>query len=234
MENTRTLLVMPAVAALALTALTPSASAQGPAAPAVGQSVNLRPLSGRVYVRVPGAPKGRGVRLQAATQVPVGSFIDTRRGRVSLTAALDKAGEQQNGVFSQGRFRVSQSARPQAKGLVTMTLTGGNTRICQAGQARRRRPPIRRGRSKVNGGRWKVDPGKRYGVKKSGLGAQAAASAPTGIVEWDTLVFCKSSEIRVRRGTLYVRGRRSVRRLRAGGRGRFRVRGRHSAATVRG
>jgi Tol biopolymer transport system component len=142
--------------------------------PAIGKTANLDP-SGRVLLGVRRGGRGasaaqKGVRfvaLKEARQVPVGSFVNTRRGRIRLQTAA-KSGERQAGTFSGGLFQVLQSRRGRTKGLTSLKLKGSSFRRCASASG----------------------------------SARAAASI--------------------------------VRRLRSRARGRFRTRGRHSAATVRG
>jgi hypothetical protein len=113
------------------------------------------------------------VPLTQERQIPVGSFLDTKRGTVRLESATLRATRTQSGQFSAGLFQVLQSRRRAAKGLTELRLKGSSFRRCRR---------ARRGRS-----------------------AGAAQLS-----------------------------RRTIRRVRANARGRFRTRGRHSAATVRG
>jgi uncharacterized delta-60 repeat protein len=149
--------------------------------PVQGISTNVEPIRGQVFVGIPAglaraasartSQKGvRFVPLTEARQIPMGSFLDTRRGTVRLQSARDRQGTRQNGDFSQGLFQALQSRQRSARGLTTLVLKGSSFRSC-------RRP---------------------------GRGKRASAA----------------QSIR--------------RRLRANARGRFRTRGRHSAATVRG
>ena len=126
-------------------------------APIAGESVNVAP-TGAVRVKRPGS-KGF-IALSDDEQLPIGTIIDTRKGRVALTAAGD-----QKASFYDGIFRIGQGkgARP----LTTLTLV-----------------------EKLSCGR--------------GRGAVAAAKA------------------------------KRKRRLWGDGKGRFRTRGEHSAATVVG
>jgi len=153
-------------------------------APALGRTVNIGLVSGKVFVRPPSgaasagearaaqATKGRGfVPLKEARQIPVGSLLDTRKGTVRLASAAGSAGKTQEGKFLAGVFQVLQGRR--ARAVTELRLKGSSFRRC--GRARSRR--------------------------------SASASR---------------------------RSRRTVRRLRSTARGRFRTRGRHSAATVRG
>jgi hypothetical protein len=152
--------------------------------PVLGSSVNVAAVSGEVFVAVPegGSAARRGrvsqkgltfVPLEEARQVPVGSFVDTRRGTVGLTSARNSQGDTQSAKVLAGVFQVLQSRRRRAKGLTQLRLAGGSFRGCRA------------------------------------RGDRSSASV---------------AEL----------SRRTVRRLRARARGRFRTRGRHSAATVRG
>jgi hypothetical protein len=141
-------------------------SGGGSAAPVLGRAVNTAPVSGQVLVKLPGqgfAP------LSAAQQIPVGSLVDTSRGTVRLTSAVNTRGKVQSGDFSAGVFKVGQSR--SGGGLTDLSLSGGSFAGCVSG---------------------------------AGLRAAAARSS------------------------------RVVRRLRGKARGRFRTRGRYSAATVRG
>jgi hypothetical protein len=110
-------------------------------------------------------------RLRGEETIPVGSFLDTKRGTVELVTATARIGRTQSGQFSSGLFEVRQSRKRSAKGLTELRLKGGKFGKCGA-----------------RGGR-----------------ASAAQLS-----------------------------RRTVRRLRANAKGRFRTRGRGSAATVRG
>ena len=65
--------------------------------PVAGKTVNARPKSGRVRVKVRGSKKF--VRLTEGMQVPVGTIFDTRKGHVTLEAANDKQGGLATGEF---------------------------------------------------------------------------------------------------------------------------------------
>ena len=160
--------------------------------PVLGVSFNVVPLRGVVLVGLPPATasaagalerRARGsqkgvtfIPLTEARQLPVGSFLDTRRGVVGLTAATPTPGKTQFGRFNAGLFQVLQSRRRRAGGMTELRLKGSSFNRC-------------RGR---------------------------AAAATVGGANAAQL------------------SRRTIRRLRANARGRFRTRGRHSAATVRG
>jgi hypothetical protein len=86
--------------------------------PVAGTSVNVEPVSGTVRIKRPGS--GRFVTLTAEAQIPVGSTIDTRRGRITITAAQG-GGSTAVADFFDGLFKLTQTkgARP----LTTLALT---------------------------------------------------------------------------------------------------------------
>ena len=72
-----------------------------------GKSAVVRVVSGTVLIKLPG--KGF-VPLTAAANIPMGSQLDTRKGRVELTTAADTAGKKtQKAQFYDGIFQVKQS-----------------------------------------------------------------------------------------------------------------------------
>jgi hypothetical protein len=85
--------------------------------PVAGKSVNVAPASGTVKVKRPG--RRRYVALTGEAHIPVGSSIDTRHGRITITAAQGK-GETSSAAFSAGLFKLTQSKG--AKPLTTLTL----------------------------------------------------------------------------------------------------------------
>jgi hypothetical protein len=70
-----------------------------------GQSVTVQPVSGTVLVKVP----GRGyVDLSTLKAIPMGSTVDTRKGKVELTSP--GAGDTtQSSLFYDGLFKVTQT-----------------------------------------------------------------------------------------------------------------------------
>ena len=153
--------------------------------PRVGREVNVGPVGdGPVLIAIRGVTAGgrrarasqKGltfVPLTEARQIPVGSFLDTKRGTVELVSATGRGSRTQSGRFKQGVFQVLQSRARRMKGLTELRLKGSSFKSCRTG--------------------------------KRGGSARAAGLS-----------------------------RRTIRRLRATARGRFRTRGRRSSATVRG
>jgi hypothetical protein len=75
--------------------------------PVAGKQVNLLPARGTVTIRRPGT--SRFVRLEEGAQVPVGTVVNTLKGRVTLIAASDKTGGTAEAVFYGGIFKLGQT-----------------------------------------------------------------------------------------------------------------------------
>jgi hypothetical protein len=178
--------------------------------PVLGEQVNAGPVpgSGPIFIAVRG--QGSGARTSArasqkglnfvplveARQIPVGSFLNTRRGTVQLVSATGSANRTQSGKFSQGLFQVLQSRARRARGLTEIRLKGGNFRRCRtgrrgkAGAAQVRRRTIRRTRSNTSG---------RYRAR-----ARHSAGTTRGTV-WITADRCDGTLTTVKRGKVAVR-----------------------------
>jgi hypothetical protein len=160
------------------TTFSPTGQTQQVAPPVFAKAVDVGVVRGTVTIGVAssagsasGAPASsarrvRFVRLRGTRQIPVGSFLNTRRGTIRLTSATS-TGALQSGDFSGGVFQVRQAR--SNRGLTDLNLSGSSFRGCSA------------------------------------RGSRAGASSS-----------------------------RVVRRVRGRARGRYRTRGRYSAATVRG
>jgi hypothetical protein len=93
-----------------------------PPPPVEGKSVDLAPVKGKVFIKL---PRGRRfVRLTEGIQVPVGAVIDATNGKVSLESATTtkKHGKNQTADFYDGEFQVAQR-RGAAR--TTLVLMGG-------------------------------------------------------------------------------------------------------------
>ena len=77
--------------------------------PDLGQTLLAEPVSGRIRVRLPDEETYR--RLADLRELPMGSTIDARSGRVELTTVRDRRNRLQEGRFYGGVFRVRQRAR---------------------------------------------------------------------------------------------------------------------------
>lgn len=141
-------------------------------APVFNKSADVIPKSGTVKVKQPGSKTF--VTLKNGVQVPIGSVVDARKGRVTVTTA-DASGKTQSADFYEGIFKILQTTDKPA--ITELVLQGGNFKKCKASKRKRGR---------------RAESAKRRKSKKK------------------------------------------VRHLWGNGKGRFRTRGKHSSATVRG
>jgi len=177
--------------------------------PVLAKSVNVAPVSGKVFVSVPAGSafarlsvpgiKGRTfVPLTAARQIPVDSLLDTRRGSLSLTSASTTAGQVFTGTFSAGVFQALQSR----SGLTTLPLKGSSFRSCTARPGRAAaalsRRVVRRMRGNASG---------RFRTR----GRYSAATVRGTI--WETVDRCDGTLTKVTRGTVIVRDNRKRRNI---------------------
>jgi hypothetical protein len=153
--------------------------------PKLGVSGNLYPVSGTVRVKLPGSKKF--VLLSEALQVPFGTIVDAREGKVTLTTEGPQ-GRLQSMTFYEGEFQIAQ----KHSGRVFATLRGGSFAGC----------PTKRERGHVASARA-ASAGK-HPVRKlwaSGHGSYStkgnyAAGAVLGTV-WLTEDFCNGTYIHV-------------------------------------
>jgi hypothetical protein len=169
------------------------ADLQGVPLPQQGQSVIVAAASGDVRVRPPGAK--RFETLGEPGRVPVGSLIDTRRGRVRLVSAIDR-GRLQTGTFWGAKFATSQ--RRHGGGMTTLTLRGGDFSACKpsahgavAFASRKHKKPRRNLWARDNGGRFRTH------------GNDSVATARG--TAWLTQDRCSGTYTRVREGAVSVR-----------------------------
>lgn len=157
-------------------------------APTYGETIDLVPVSGTVRVHVPG--QTRFTPLEVEEQVPVGSIVDTDRGRVRLISARSRRGSlSQAAEFYDGTFRVLQpeSGRP----LTVLKLENGV--VCPARSAGR--------------GLWGSGSGNFQTRGKHG-------SATVRGTIWWAQDNCRGTYFKVRRGVVTIRDFGSGRTLR--------------------
>jgi DNA-binding beta-propeller fold protein YncE len=108
--------------------------------PELGETLLADPVTGRIRVRLPGAE--RFEPLEDIEELPIGSTIDARRGRVELTTVRDRRNRLQDGIFHAGVFTVRQRARDR---FVTELVLRGRVGPCpRRGQASAARASRRR------------------------------------------------------------------------------------------
>jgi hypothetical protein len=172
-------------------------------APGLGVRTVLERVRGRVRVRrrAAGAVASQnGQSFSPLTQpreLPVGSFIDARKGTTRLTSARTRREDQiQDGRFAGGVFQVRQSRKTRAKGLTDLRLKGGNFKRCgrraKAGTARAAlsRRAIRRLRGSASG---------RF--RTSGRNSSATVRGTA----WEVVDRCDGTLTKVTRGRVVVR-----------------------------
>jgi hypothetical protein len=180
--------------------------------PVLGKKVNVQLVKGRVLIAVPARSVAAGgsarasqkglkfVPLRESQQIPVRSFLDTKRGTVRLTSAT-RTGSRgiQSGEFSRGLFQVLQSGKRSARGLTELRLKGSSFRRCRrtarkkkaSSSARRRsRRVIRRLRGNAKG---------RFGTR-----GRYSSATVRGTV-WTTTDRCDGTLTKVSRGRVAVR-----------------------------
>jgi hypothetical protein len=192
------------------TTFSPSGQIQPVPPPVLGKAVNVGLVSGRVTIGVPRTARSasgaqtsavRFVPLRGTRQIPVGSFLNTSRGKVRLTSAANTSGAIQSGDFNGGVFQVLQSRR--LRGLTDLNLSGGSFRACTAragkrASASRSRRVVRRLSGSGSG---------RYRTR----GRYSAATVRGTI--WDTVDRCDGTLTRVKRGVVVVRDFRARRNI---------------------
>jgi 6-phosphogluconolactonase (cycloisomerase 2 family) len=130
-----------------LAAVAAQPPAPGPPTPDLGETLVARPVSGTVLVRRPG--RRRFVPLREVQELPLGSVLDARRGRVRVATERRRRRGVQNGLFYGGRFAVLQRARER---FVTDLVLRGRLDACAAkGDASAAAPKRRRLWGKASG-----------------------------------------------------------------------------------
>ena len=186
-----------------------------PPAPKLGKTFNVRPVKGKVFIKLPNngrfaraSQKGSGfVRLTTARSIPVRSILDTTKGTVSLRTARNRQGRLQSGRFAGGVFQVLQSRKREEKGLTRLRLKGSAAKFKRCGSSasgvranasRLSRRAIRRLRGRARG---------RYRTR----GRHSAATV-RGTV-WTVTDRCDGTLTTVKRGKVAVRDFRLQKRV---------------------
>ncbi len=115
-------------------------------APTLFKTVNVYPVSGKVYIKLPpgatlarvnsglahaSTTKGVGfIPLTQARQIPVGSVLDTTGGTVAITAASPIKGRLYTGDFTAGIFQLLQSRKEKGLAQINLRDTVSN-RVCK-------------------------------------------------------------------------------------------------------
>ena len=177
-----------------------------PPPPVAGKSVVARVTSGTVFIKLPAGKRirrGKGKksafasasrfrRYKGKANIPVGSTIDTRKGRIAITAAADLKGATQDATFYAGIFQIKQkrSTKP-----VTDAELVTSRRACSSKSGRASASKKRLGRLWASGkGRFRTKT--RY-----------SAASVRGTT-WLTEERCDGTFTKVSRGRVAVRDKR--------------------------
>lgn len=155
--------------------------------PVNGESLAVEPVSGVIYVKLPGTNKQ--VKLTEGMLIPVGAVVDATKGKVTLTS-INKAGETQTAVFFGGRFLVAQR---DGSGLVTLKLRGGNFSACKKAQDSSATASARSGRRLWGSGKGKF--------RTEGNNGSATVRGTV----WLTEDRCSGTFFKVKQGVVTVR-----------------------------
>jgi hypothetical protein len=166
--------------------------------PRFGHTLDIGLVSGRVIVTPPGRkPFELGVQDQ---NIPVGSLLDTTRGRVDLRAApppasttgTARAAKVEDAEFYKGKFTVRQ---PAGVAVTQIRLAGGNRSVC----SQTAKPPAQRRalshrvlRLLGASGHGRFQTRGRY-----------AAATVRGTI-WTTTDYCDGTRVGVQRGVVSV------------------------------
>jgi hypothetical protein len=162
-----------------------TASDPTPPVPVLGKTVNVAPVSGTVFVKLPGASaaadrglmKGVGFTpLTEARQLPSGTQVDSRFGFLKLIAAAAASqhiGKTQSVTLGGGLYKLSQARTGITKGLTTFSLLEGDFAGARPTPAAAIRRPTARSRMPRSAAA-SCRPCTRVGMAGSGRGAATA------------------------------------------------------------
>jgi hypothetical protein len=165
--------------------------------PQVGKTANVGVVSGVVYYKPPGNSSNRVtgaasngfIRMKDPLQIPMGSTMDTSRGRVELETAVGTSnpGKTQNGQFYQGVFQVRQ---PGSRRNPFTELALNGTLQCRSAKVQ---AAARSSRSLWGSGKGRFRTRGRH------------ASATVRGTVWLTKDSCNTTTVSVKQGTVVVR-----------------------------
>jgi hypothetical protein len=186
--------------------------------PVIGQTAGVRPVSGTVKIKLPpGFSAGKAKRLglqgaafgfvplTAAATIPLGSTLDTSKGKVQLFTAASQNTVQskfQTGDFNGGQFRLGQTRKNP---LTTLSMTGGGLNACHIGVPR--------------GGAARSKSRRLFGNAHGRFSTRGRnSSATVRGTEWSMLDTCAGTLTSVKRGSVVVRdfGLRKNKTVKAG------------------
>ncbi len=159
--------------------------------PEFGKTVVVGVVSGTIKVRTPG---GKGfAAVSGAGDIPSGSVLDARRGKVRLVSALDSTGRTQEATFRGARFKVVQARR--SRGTVDIHLAESPTGCAQGTTA------LAAAKKHKQRGLWGKD---RHGKYRTHGHDSVTTVRGT---RWSTTETCAGTRTRVTEGAVRVRNK---------------------------
>ena len=162
-------------------------------APVQGEAVNAVPVSGEVFVKLPGT--NAFVRLEDAEQLPTGTIFDLRNGRINLISSAE-GDTTRSALFYAGLVKVLQAEKDGAETVVKLVgpLEGCGKRSSEGPIKRQSRAAAIKGR-----GVWGKGGG---GHKSSGKKSSGSVRGTWWLVEdlcsGETRTFVKDGVVSVR------------------------------------
>ena len=188
-----------------------------PPPPVPGKSVVAKVVSGTVFVKYPPgyipraapAPPAGFVPFKGGANLPVGTQVDTTRGRIALTSAADTGGTKtQTSDFYDGIFQVKQSVPKQKPkkpvALITDVVMKGEIPRSQCAPLKGARAASVAATKKKKGPKAVL--GKLWGSGKGKFrtGGKYSSATVRGTI-WLVEDRCEGTFTKVKRGTVQVR-----------------------------
>ena len=177
-----------------------------PPPPEAGKSVVAQVTSGTVFIKLPSGKRirrGSGKksasisatkfrRYKGKANIPVGSTVDTRKGRIAITSAADLQGATHKATFYAGIFQIKQkrSTKPVTDAELVTSRRGCSSKSGRASASKKRLGRL-----------WASGKG-RFRTK-----ARYSAASVRGTT-WLTEERCDGTFTKVTRGTVAVRDKR--------------------------
>jgi hypothetical protein len=195
----------------------PAPSGGGPTPlppPVLGKTVNVEPVSGKVYVALPStasasfatplgsafASVSKGLKfipLTEARQVPVGSTLEATAGVARLTTATATKGKTQEGEFGAGIFKLLQNRKQQ--GLTELNIIDNRSSKRACASVGKKAQTASKHLSSKTLGRLTGSAHGKFTTK-----GQYSAATVRG-TEWDVSNQCDGTLTKVARGVVSVR-----------------------------
>jgi hypothetical protein len=178
----------------------------------LGKSVNMTPVSGRMYVKFPGSSSGGSlsstgpgfVPCLETCHLPAGAQIDSRFGSFKVQSASGKKGTLFSGTFGGAIASVSQGKKGADKGLTTFKLLLGafpGAPSLKSCSKKTSRDPASGGPLAQTASLSSAYHSSSRGRYRTRGGRSSGSSSGT---KWDTIVRCDGVLYKVFKGTVVV------------------------------